>query len=479
MRGYICWPVLLLSTVFIIEAKAQSLSFPLSGAEGVNTLQSSTVDVESTPAHVYGEVRMEDMEYLTTLPENPSLNHSQLLSARLSVLKETSWSDMGFDASAGTFFAPEQSHFLDEETYISTKGGPFKITVGRKKKDWSEMDDRWKLGLWQPVYAIDTLRPEEEGLSGVFFDYNKEDSEVLLFVTPLYLPNTGPDIRSEGGSLVSDSRWYRPPTDTYDFNDRMNTINYNISIPNTGKIVNNAGVGVMGRLGSKNNGPWAVSSFGYLPVNELALTHQIVKEISQDDVNVTIVPQVVYHSIASADVGYSFSNLKLSLSYLEDQPLIPAAQDGWAIQDFQPIQAYSAAADFSIDQIFSRLLSFQVSYLKVNGGGIQDMTSNGTPDDITLFDERLKFTNAASFRVEGQLATLYHHALVSRLMYLYDYDQRGSLLNTEFLYYPAQKWALLMGADFIGVEDDNYKPTSFLNTYRANDRVYGGMTYVF
>jgi len=288
VRGYICWTVVLLGTMVSINSKAQSMSFPLSTAEGVNTLQNSTVDVDSTPAHVYGEVRMEDMEYLTALPEAPQLSHSQLLSARLSILKETSWTDAGLDISAGTFFVPDQSHFLVQEAYMASKGGPFKLTVGRKKKDWSEMDDRWKLGLWQPVYAIDTLRPEEEGLSGIFLDYNQDDREVLLFVTPVFLPNTGPDIRSEGGSLVTNSRWYRAPTRNYDFSDRVNTIQYDLSIPDVGKIVNNAGAGLMGRWGSKNNGPWVVTSAGYLPVNELALTHQIFKQIDQDNVNVTM-----------------------------------------------------------------------------------------------------------------------------------------------------------------------------------------------
>jgi hypothetical protein len=68
---------------------------------------------------------------------------------------------------------------------------------------------------------------------------------------------------------------------------------------------------------------------------------------------------------------------------------------------------------------------------------------------------------------------------VTRFKYLYDSDQRGSLVNTEFLYYPDQKWALVAGADILGVQDESYKPSSFLNQYRANDRFYGGMTYVF
>jgi hypothetical protein len=121
----------------------------------------------------------------------------------------------------------------------------------------------------------------------------------------------------------------------------------------------------------------------------------------------------------------------------------------------------------------------QISYLRVDGGAIQDIGSDGKPDDINLYDQRLKFTNAARIKIQGELARFFRRPLVTKFSYLYDKDQRGSMVNTEFLFYPTQEWALVMGADFLGVDDESFKPTGFLNQYRANDRVYGGMTYVF
>jgi hypothetical protein len=91
----------------------------------------------------------------------------------------------------------------------------------------------------------------------------------------------------------------------------------------------------------------------------------------------------------------------------------------------------------------------------------------------------MKFTNATMFKVEGELARILRRPLVTRFRYLYDSDQRGSLTSTEFLYYPDNRWAALVGADILSVDDENYRPSSFLNQFRANDRVYGGMTYVF
>ncbi len=472
-----------------ISAKAQSSGLampkldspPLQGISTLSELEQKE-DALKGKSKVYGQIRLEGMQYATSIPESPRLTYSQLLSAQLAASRETTWADFSGDVSGGTFFSRGQSHFVVRELYASSKGQDFKVSAGRKKQEWSELDNRWQLGLWQPYFSIDALRPESQGLSGFFFDYNRENIQVLAFATPIYIPSMGPDIREEGGGLVSDSRWYRAPSRDYDFNDRINKITYNLDIPDAMKLVNNPGGALMTRLGKKETGPWMVLSAGYLPVNELILKRQNYKQISTDQVDVTVAPTVAYHTLASVDVGYTVGRLKNSVSYIEDRPQ-EKRPDGneqdWAIQKLQPIQAYSVASEFTLENLWARDFLFQISYLKVEGGGITDILADGSPDSFTLFDQRLKFTNTAAFRVEGQLLSIRQRPLVGRMKYLYDYDQRGSLLNTEFLYYPNQQWAFLVGTDVLGVQDENYRPSSFLNQFRANDRFYGGMTYVF
>lgn len=488
MRGKTCLAVAFLSIMTASKLKAETSGMKMptpkalesSSAQGTSSL--SDPKQKTKPAVVYGQIRVEGMQYLTSIPEAPQLTYSQLLSARLAIVKEMSWLEAASDVSGGTFFSRGQSHFIVHEAFLASRGKEFRVFVGRKKKDWSEIDSRWQLGLWQPNFAMDALRPEAQGLAGFFADYNKDKMELLAFASPIFIPSMGPDIREEGGGLVSDSRWYRAPSRDYDFGNRLNTISYSLNVPDTLKLVQNGGAAFMGRMGSKEEGPWVVGSAGYMPVNELMLKRKVVKSATTDQMDVVVAPTVTHHVIASVDVGYTAGPVKTSVSYLEDHPQErrPASNEvDWAIQKFQPIKAYSAATDFTVTNILSRDLFFQLSYLKVDGGAIQDINSNGTNADFTLFNQRLKFTNAVSFRVEGQLMSIQRRPLVTRLRYLYDYDQEGALLNTEFLYYPSQKWAFLMGADVLGVQDESYKPSSFLNQYRANDRVYGGMTYVF
>lgn len=448
---------------------------PLPSPESLHLPELSDSDVRTQYS---GQVRMEGMDYLTPVAEAPNLTYSQLLTARFNYLREDAHFDFATDVAAATFFSRQQSKLFVNETYVSYKAAAVKASLGRKKEEWSELDHRWQLGLWQPRQAVDTLRPEEQGLVGVFLDHSTDDFQVLAFGSPIAIPSMGPDIREENGSLVSDSRWYRVPSQ-YTFNNRVNSISYSLDVPEAERLAMNAGGAMMVRVGSKSKGPWSVLSAGYKPVNDLILKRQVFKAISEDKVDVKVSPDVTHHAIGSLDVGYSFESVKVSASYLEDRPDIKKPDPEWAIQELLPIKAYSAAIDFFWDDILSRSLGLQLSYLKIEGGGIQDITHDGSNDDVTLFDQRMKFTNATAIQIETQIAQIFRRALVTRLRYLYDYDQRGSLLSTEFMYYPSQKWAVVVGADILGVQDEDYKPSSFLNQYRANDRVYGGMTYVF
>jgi hypothetical protein len=149
------------------------------------------------------------------------------------------------------------------------------------------------------------------------------------------------------------------------------------------------------------------------------------------------------------------------------------------IQKLYGIRAYSAGFDWTIPKFFAHSILLQINYLRVEGGTIQDIGSDGTTDDINLYDQRLKFTNAVKIKVQGELVRIYRRPLVTKLAYLFDQDQQGSMINAEFLFYPTREWALLVGADLLGTEDETYKVSGFLNQYRANDRIYGGMTYVF
>lgn len=438
----------------------------------------------AAPSVLSGNLRFEGMQYLKEVPESPNLTNSQFLSARLSAIgsfESVPALSYAGDFSAGTFFSQSQTQFVVHEANLEMPVGLSKTTaaIGRKKAPWSALDERWQLGMWQPQFAIDALRPEDQGLTGLFLDVKDSNFELLGFVSPIFIPTMGPDIREEGGGLKSDSRWYREPSTQTSINSKIKSISYSIDVPETSKLVMNPSSAIMGRWGSRERGPWIAGAWGYKPVNALLLKHEIIQSINTDGVDVTLSPDVDYHNIFSMDAGYAFDTVQASVSMLEDRPSGKAPGQDEAIQRLEPAKAYSVQLDWLVRNFFNKTVQVQLSYLKINGGGITDVTANGRPDDITLFDSRFKFTDAASIGLQGQLLQIYRRPLIGKFRYLYDWDQRGSLVNSELQLYPEKSWAVVMGADVLGVDDETYKPSGFLNQFRANDRVYGGMSYVF
>jgi hypothetical protein len=444
-----------------------------------SVIQNSFERSPSKSVDFHGQIRVEGMQYLTALPEVPDLTRSQLLSTRINLTKETSWFNFFTDTSAGTFFTKGQSHVMVHEAFMETHGSPAKVSLGRKKKEWSEVDRRWNLGLWQSVYTMDALRPEQAGLTGLFLEYEKAGWEILLFGTTINIPNLGPDVREDKGGLAADTRWYRPPSRNYDFNSNINIISYKLNVPDQLEIIKNGGVAFMSRFGHKEHGPWIVFSAGYLPVNELILQRAAYKSVSSDKVDVTVTPKLTQHKIGSLDMGYTFKKMKASISYLQDDPNVKLPDEDMSIQKLNPIQVFAAAIDFSLSNIFQIPVDLQLETIKAMGGDIQDITSNGNPDSFTMFDSRMKFTDAAQIKIEGLLGTIQQRPVKTSIQYIYDYIQRGSLLKTEIQFYPYPKWTLVLGGDVLGVQDENYNKSAFLNEFRANDRVYGGMTHVF
>lgn len=427
-------------------------------------------------------VRAEGMQYMTVLPNNPKLTYSEYLSGHLAGhgawdLAETyKWK---LDIQGGTFFTLGQSHVVVSDLYADKAWQNSRWTIGRKKLPWSDLDQNWQMALFQPAFAIDSLRPVEQGLAGVFWEYNAPMFSWTLFASPLYIPSMGPDVKEDNGSLVSDSRWYRPPSQQYDFNSRINTIYYNINIPETSSLVSNPGYAMQGRLGDRSRGAWVQVAAAQKPVNDLLLKRQNFKEAANARVDVKVSPVVDYHRIYSADFGYTAGPWMTSVSYLEDQPTTILPDADWVMQKLMPIKAFAFNFDGQVVLPKAKVLNIRMGYLKINGGQIVDITSNGEPDDFTLFDHRTRFTDALEFAMKGAIANLRYRPLFLSLSYLYDRDQKGSLVKSEFEYAATTSWTVLLGADILGVDDESYNPSGFLNQYRANDRIYAGMSYVF
>ena len=61
--------------------------------------------------------------------------------------------------------------------------------LGRKIKNWSEGDEYWDLGLWNPLTRWNPLHPVTNGLVGSFLTLKAKRWESDFFIGALYLPS--------------------------------------------------------------------------------------------------------------------------------------------------------------------------------------------------------------------------------------------------------------------------------------------------
>lgn len=424
-------------------------------------------------------MKFEVQQYMSPLNETTSLQSMQLLNVDLNYKYIGPTFKGTLDAGAGTFFKKTQSFYAVYELYV--QNGVWlhsndSLAFGRKKMLWSDLDQTWNFGLWQPKYATDPTRPKQQGLSGFFYELNGENVGFKLAVSPIYIPNVGPDIREENGSIVSDSRWYRPPSKTFNLFNKQNNIVYKIDVGDISQLINNQGLSSQISYRSSQN-LWGRAGFAFKPLNEILLKREEYKNIDRS-VNVTVRPQVAYHELGTLEVGYDNKEWSFSVSVMADKPYEKRPDSGWAVQSPRPLQIYGAQAAYDLSEKWLKPIRVSAAYMKTFGGEIIDIKSDGTQDEITLFDRRLPFSNALKVGLEGEVMRVRTRPVVAKVSYLADFDQRGTMFNGELEYNTQKNWLFTLGADVLGVEKESSE-TSFLNQFRANDRVYGGIGYVF
>lgn len=439
--------------------------------------QASDVTVSRGGAMAEGYLELERFQYLSEFKGDPKLNSNDLVSARLNARANKGLPQLSYelDLGGGNYLGTSKSYFFVNDVYIrkNFENGIYG-SMGRMRSDWSQLDHAWDLGLWQPQFLLDPLQPEEQGLTGFFIGYQSRFQELTVFVTPVFIPTMYNDVDVDDQGNLSTGRWRNTYGKEVEVAGQKKPLKTKIDLRSSNDLVKNGAGAVKYRLGDKSKGPWILSSASRKPVNGLIFQRENYLPSDVDEVRVNFTPDVAYHQIYSADIGYSFSAVQWSISYLTETPENKSAVEGKSIQRLAPIRIYSTQLGLDLDPLMKWNVQMELGYMRAAGGEIEDVTEDGTLDDFTLFKDRLLFSNAGMIKLHGRWKRLQ-----VRMKYLYDFVQIGSLFSSEFSYWSAKSLAFRFGIDVLGVEDEAADREGFLNQFRANDRVYGGVTYAF
>ena len=446
-------------------------------------------------SQTHGDLKFEYTHYNVPLAGQPKLNQSSMIEADLKTEYKTELTRSRLDFTAGKFVDLNNSFFGIQELYTSVQflGDHVTAALGRKIEFWSEVDQDWQLGLWEPKSnLIDSLRPVNQGLTGVFARAESGNFQLLAYGSTLFIPTIGPNVSEKDGALVSDSRWYTTPTGSGDVLNKNTRFVYSLNVPELRKLVSKPGAGVRLRYGGTQPGFWASANYARKPVNSLLIKYDynLYLRATGAQAEIDVAPVVAYHQLYGADVGWLFEKGMLSASYLRDDPqtddpINELNSDGqpktdWIQQRPGHLKIAAAHAESSV-----RLpwildpVGLNLDYIRATEESTRDYDSAGSARG-SLIPYRMNFTNAASLRTNVS-TVLFSHPLMTSFRYLREFDQKGSLWTLIAQYAPQKDWLLHMGVDILGVDDSSAENADphFLNQFRANDRAFGGLSYVF
>ncbi len=440
-----------------------------------------------TRLRVHGEIGTESIQYPTAIAGRPQLSQNNSFEAFVKMEFENSWSEGRLQFQGAKSGHLNSQYIAVQEAYLGTSGGTG-ISLGRKIYFWNQADEDWNLGLWQPLHLEDGLRPVPQGLTGLFYNSDGPMLQFLAFASPLFIPTMSPALAEQNGELVSESRWFRPlPRRVSVMEAKPTELVYRMKVPNARDLVLQASYGARLRVGSADRGPWVAVAYAQKPINSLFVKYDasVIARGLNPLGQIEVGPIVARHELASADLGWNFEKVRLGISYLQDVPGIRLPENSLNSEGFQsdyyqqqprPLRVASMHLNSSFDiPLLERELTWKILYLRARTEETSEFDSQGV-ERSAFIPNRLNFTNAAVLQTDLK----WNFRWTTTFKYLREFDQLGSIWNFETEFKPG-RWAFRLGIDVLGVDDEIVQEgdNRFINAYRQNDRVYGGLAYVF
>ncbi len=356
-----------------------------------------------------------------------------------------------------------------------------KYTLGRKILPWSEMDHQWGLGLWQPRFRWNHFLPEEQGLTGLSVDYENNDLQIIGFATPLYLPDQGPPMVLKDGSFSSPSQYFAAPASSMGLLGQNTRVRYQIDQPSITSIVFNPGAAAMIRYGGRT-GFRSQLAYAYKPVNQIFLGVDGFLDLAGSDYDaiVTAHPRVVYHHLLSWEGGYYRDWTASWVGVTYERPVSDNTPAGWTIQQAAPAALVAVGTDFDVAHFSNEPTRVGASFLARNGGDASDRGPFATSGQ-SLFESRFQYHGAVAVSLKSPIPGILSEKLSTQTKVLYEVNNRSSALLTNLFYRVDRKWTVGVGGELLAAPagtPSSGRHSDQISRTRANDRVYGGVTYV-
>lgn len=376
------------------------------------------------------------------------------------------------------FYFPEFYAQVGDLKSTETDSPRMVVTFGRRRHEWSRLDSDWGIGLWQPLFRWDYVRPQQMGLTGLFVETHRRNLNFMAFVSGLHLPDQQSNFKIVNGELVSANRWFRPPVSRLQINKGDRDIIYDVEKPEVSEVVFNPSVGFSVRTGDPTYGPWTSFSVADKPANQfhIAIQTEGINNLATGVIEPIIHPSLIRHRLATAETGFQGERASFYLSATAERFSDPKLPEKWEQTPLRDANYYGVG--LSRDTHF-----FRTRALIYSGFVYRDETA--TTDDGLISAQLSSSTQKMGFERLWSIGARYpvypqrHLKWSSEVKYTYSFSDRGEWLMGQLGYSPEVNWKLYVGFDIFGAPDEFDGVQSFISKYRDNDRIEGGFSHVF
>lgn len=366
-------------------------------------------------------------------------------------------------------YAPENSilSYLNvREIYFTTHVySNSMLHIGRKLQNWSALDTTWNLGVYQPQFKWNPLTPEKQGLTGFFWQKNSSNYDVVLFVSPLYIPDQGASYELKEGQFQSSNPWFPMPPQNIKFQDELLPIDYEILKPEINSVIYQTQYGAKLRLG-ESNGYFANLAGMYKPANQLALGYK--GTLITTRVHIEVAPKVYFENVGSADFGYRKDWGSLLFSLLYSKPQNPKFDSVYNAPEFE--QSLSWGPQFLYKYENYELF---LGYLGTSGGEIKDVGPDASPDRASL-SQRFLYKEAMQVQIKYTDVFWSKVKLDSAFQYITSSKEGFRQIRFKNNFKIKGPWAFWVDLLLI---DTNSSVLSNVEPYKSSDQLWLGINY--
>lgn len=339
------------------------------------------------------------------------------------------------------------------------------LHMGRRLQNWSSLDTIWNLGVYQPQFKWNPLAPENQGLTGLFWNKNDSGWGLTLFASPLYIPDQSASYELKDGQFQASNPWFQAPPQNIKFQGQILPIDYQIDKPETSNVIFQTQYGAQLRLGEAK-GYFANFAGIYKPANQLALGYKGVLVTTRVRVDVT--PKVYFENAYSADLGFREDWGVAQLSLLYSKPQSPTFESNYNAPQFEQSLIWGP-------QLFYKFKPFELflGYLDTSGGEVKDVGPDASDDRASL-SQRFLFKQALQVQISYSDIIMNELKLNSTLQFKSSSKEGFRQINFKNKFDIRGPWAFW--CDVLLIDTNSSIPTN-IESYKSLDQIWLGASY--